>query len=59
MILTPIIIYSKNCSLLAKFLNGEKLRIRCKFAKLTAKAVQTQRDLLGSFYLIFILKFGM
>ena len=47
----------KNNSLLSRFLNDKKSRIRCKFDQLANKLAQTCRDLLGSFYLIFYLKF--
>ncbi len=46
----------KNNSLLSRFLNDKKSRIRCKFDQLANKLAQTCRDLLGSFYLIFYLK---
>ena len=49
----------KNNSLLSRFLNDKKSRIRCKFGQLANKLAQTCRDLLGSFYLIFHLKFRM
>ena len=44
----------KNSSLLSKFLNDKKSRIRCKSGN---SLVQTLLHLLGSFYLIFYLKF--
>ena len=47
----------KNRSLLSKFLNDKKSRIRCKFDQLADISAQTCRHLLGSFYLIFYLKF--
>ncbi|ATV68692.1 hypothetical protein CTN00_09105 [Fusobacterium pseudoperiodonticum] len=52
-----LIKFHKNSSLLSKFLNDKKSRIRCKFDQLANKLAQTCRDLLGSFYLIFYLKF--
>ncbi|ATV59737.1 hypothetical protein CTM72_08445 [Fusobacterium pseudoperiodonticum] len=47
----------KNNSLLSKFLNDKKSRIRCNFGNLPTSWLQTLRQLLGSFYLIFYLKF--
>ena len=47
----------KKISLLSKFLNEKKSRIRCNFGNLPTSWLQTLRQLLGSFYLIFSLKF--
>ena len=47
----------KNNSLLSRFLNDKKSRIRCKFDQLANKLAQTCRHLLGSLALIFYLKF--
>ncbi|AVQ25481.1 hypothetical protein C4N17_07105 [Fusobacterium periodonticum] len=53
--LTLLII--KNSSLLSKFLNDKKSRILCNFKNSLTSQLQTLRQLLGSFYLIFYLKF--
>ena len=47
----------KNSSLLAKFLNAKKLTFAANSVNLLTSQLQIQRDLLGSFYLIFHLKF--
>jgi len=49
----------KNSSLLAKFLNAEKLTFAANLLNLLTSQLQTQQDLLGSLALIFHLKFRM